>query len=150
MTEKFNSQSYEERESSKIGLNDYIRQTAIWVIAPIAASVGGFFAARALKNVIKNPSIQTKLENAGMSLGIPIIGYHAWHENTARQAEVGDIVQQAQILKDMESPNAYLEKENAQLRRQLEFTTLHPSRAAKGSHTERLQQESVQNDLLQR
>jgi hypothetical protein len=143
MSEKFTTQSYEDRESSKVGVGEYLRQTVVWGLGPLAAGAVGFFAARSLKGVINKPNIQPLIEKAGAGLGTFIAGYHAWHENTAKQKQVTDIVEQAQVLREMESPNTYLERENEQLRRQLQFTTLHPSRTSQGTHVEQLQAEDA-------
>lgn len=147
MPEKFQTEAYEDRASSKVGVADYLKSTVAWAVLPPVIGYLAGLGARKVANIdMLNKPVMGNVrmaELAGAKLGAAVGLFHLWKENTSRQLQVTDVVEQAQKLKDMESPNAHLEQENEQLRQQLKFTEMHAPRAHGQSHAEHVRAEQA-------
>jgi hypothetical protein len=158
MPERFKTQRYEERESSKVGLWEYVTKHVPFVLLPFV----GFAAGLALRKTTKIPFLEApqgmfgktakdvaaaaaqtgqyvmrRAEGWGLLLGGAYSTYHLWSSNTKEQLEVEKITADVEKLRGMESGSQYLARENEQLRQQIRFSERHePHGASHASHVE--------------
>ena len=121
MPERFKTEKYEDRPSSKLGPMEYIAKHVLWGLAPLV----GFGVGLLLKIKTKIPM----LDSVGLSIGGMVAAYHLWGSNKKQQLEIDQLTTDITALRAMESPNTYLQRENQQLREQLSFTDRRPARA---------------------
>ena len=151
MPERFKTQRYEDRESSKVGPWEYVTKHVVFLLLPfIGFGVGlalrkttnipfleapqGLFG-KSAKQVAKMAKetgqyVMRRGEAMGMGLGGIYGTYRLWSANTKEQLEVDKIAVDVEKLRGMESGNQYLARENEQLRQQIRFTERHTPQAA--------------------
>lgn len=143
MPETLRTQPYEARPSSRLGFADYFRQSAVYMLMPALGAVVGFGLRTITGNAFLNrPFPLGGLKNGeglGLKIGMVYGAYKIWSASRATQLGVGQVFESVLKLKDIPSANDYLEKENAQLRRQLAFGS--EDRPTEKHHAERVRAE---------
>lgn len=144
MPDSLKLDAYEDRASSKLGVADYLRKHAFSVMLPFMGMGVGF----GLRKVVKHPfleqayvfpfftpkAVRTAVEANAAATGTnvwrnsevwggKIAGvwglYSLWRDRSQAQHGIDDVQKHVLTLKEHESADSYLARENAQLRYQL-------------------------------
>ena len=138
MPESFKTEKYEDRPSNKLGVMDYFTKQAVWTLVPFI----GFGVGLAARKITKIPMLEQPSSPAnfflgkenrktlremadnsgkyvmrngeawGLGLGGFLAAYRLWGNNTKQQLEIDQLTTDITALRAMESPNAYLQREN--------------------------------------
>lgn len=164
MPESFRTRAYAERPSNQLGVWDYFKNSAIYVLMPVI----GIAAGLGIRKVIKAPVLNAPYEGMGglfrrgdvlneaieaankakhyiprqaevwgFGVGTAVGAYNLWKNTRKEQLDVGNITESVQKLHGMESANQFLARENDELRQQISFRDRHASQAPVASHAER-------------
>lgn len=162
MPESIKTARYEDRPSSKLSIGDYFTQHVVWVLLPFIGFAAGLglrkltklpileqpqnatnifrkAEVKAAERAMANESNHYVMRNGefwGLGAGGAVGTYRLWRANTKQQLEVDQVAKDVEKLRDMESTNSHLEKENGRLRQQIKFTERHTARTG-ATHADR-------------
>ena len=145
MPESYKAPRYEDRPSSRIGLGDYARKYVLSLALPAIGFGAGlglrkllpkvkllndayvfpFFTPKSVRAMVEAQSAATghyvarNAESWGAKIGGAWGLYNLWRDRAKSQLGINDVQQQVLALKDVESPNDYLRRDNDHMRQEL-------------------------------
>jgi chorismate mutase len=104
---------YNERESQKLGVWDYIKDVAVPLLIPFAGMGIGTLLHKPTKGLING--------TRGLIGGTIITGFMAWRKEEKKRLEVADTVAEVKDIAHLHQTNEDLEKENKLLEKMINF-----------------------------
>lgn len=160
MSERLKIRSYDERDSSKLGVGDYIKKHVISIFLPfIGFGVGfglrkitklqwleqpyvfPFYTPRVVRAGVEESAkitgqyVGRNAETWGMKIGAFWGVYNLWRDKRKSQYGIDDVAKRVEQLKQFESANSYLARENEELRQQITFLDRNPPFTVTSDHS---------------